>query len=447
MPTFTCDSGRSAFERWARKKSSSDAVEGGAGLRHELGVGHVGERGDRLDAHRPHRVPQELDADPHPLRRRERLDGRGGPESHEGVGVGGGLLERRERVGPKIAAAEGRPLSPRTMPGALGSRTRAARARPRRPAGSVRPASRATARSAASSCCPSGYQRPHRLRGPPGRAVAMAVVAGVRGVLPAERHREIRAGRAERVVVPGVHHHVGLGAHVAGDARGALCRPPVEVVLPRGEALRLVARRAHVVAARPCTFWSMGVVAVRAGDPVRVHPALEERAPVVDLVPHLPVRVVEPLLEERRAVRVGEQLSRPVLLGQQAPPRVAAGAGSRPRRVARGLRRAARCPRSMSIFQLAAPPLGRSGRRGPAPLAAAAPRARPAPPTPRGASPGRGRPRRTRRSRRRSSRSGPRPGGSPCAGWSSGTPRTGCSSSATSFVQWRTSRWSTCSPG
>ncbi len=123
------------------------------------------------------------------------------------------------------------------------------------------------------------------------------------------------------MVVAGVHDHVRLGAHVTGHAGRSLLRGVVEVVVPRREALRLVARRAHVVVG-DLHLGRVGVVAVGTGDAGRVHLALEEGAPVVDLVLHLSVGVVEALLEEGRVVRLGQELPGQVVLGEQPAPRV-----------------------------------------------------------------------------------------------------------------------------
>ena len=175
--------------------------------------------------------------------------------------------------------------------------------------------------------------------------------------------------------MPRVHDHVRLGPHVAGHARGALASLPVEVVPARREALGLVTRGADLVSP-DLHLQVVGVVAVRAGDALRVHPALEERAPVVDLVAHLPVRVVEPLVEEGRAVRFREQLPRPVLLGQEPPPGVAAGAGLHLEAGLEELRR----PRDPALgvhLPLAAAPLGEADDEARLPLRRLPPRLRP----------------------------------------------------------------------
>ena len=224
------------------------AVEGGPLLRGQLGVRHVGERRDRLHPHRPHRVPQQVDADAHPLLRGKRLECRGRPQPHQRVGVPGRLLQRGQRLGPEVGGQERHrraPHDPRLL--RVADHVQEERLRPRLE-GAARVEGERVVRLL---LLPAGVPPPHRPGRPLRRAVAVAVVAGVRGVLPAERDGEVRPRRAERVVVPRVDAHVGLGPQVAGHAGGALPVLPVEVVLAAGEALGLVAGRAHVVRPRP----------------------------------------------------------------------------------------------------------------------------------------------------------------------------------------------------
>ena len=69
------------------------------------------------------------------------------------------------------------------------------------------------------------------------------------------------------------------------------------------------------------------VVAIRTAHALRVHLALEKGSVLVDLVPDLPVGVVQALVEERRAMRLQERLAVGVLRGDDRAPRVTAGAG------------------------------------------------------------------------------------------------------------------------
>ena len=68
-------------------------------------------------------------------------------------------------------------------------------------------------------------------------------------------------------------------------------------------------------------------MAVRAGDAGLVHAALQERAVHVDLVSHLPVDEVEPVLEQREPVRVAERPAVLVLAVDLPTAGVAAGTG------------------------------------------------------------------------------------------------------------------------
>ena len=105
-------------------------------------------------------------------------------------------------------------------------------------------------------------------------------------------------------------------------------------------------------------------------DALRVHPALHERAPVVDLVAHLPVVPVEVVVEQREPVRVERRLAVHVVVGDAARARVAARAGVDLARSTRAARCAARCPcrrpasrsRPCARPSAAARPLGRCER-------------------------------------------------------------------------------------
>ena len=68
---------------------------------------------------------------------------------------------------------------------------------------------------------------------------------------------------------------------------------------------------------------AMRIMAVAARDAARVHLALQERAPVVNLVALLAVGMVERAREERRTIVVEKRLAGFVALGDLAAPRVA----------------------------------------------------------------------------------------------------------------------------
>jgi hypothetical protein len=133
-------------------------------------------------------------------------------------------------------------------------------------------------------------------------------VAAVARVRHAQRRRQVRTRDAQRVVVACVDAHVRARRHVAGRARGARRSRGVMRVIRAVVLRRLVALRAHRVAGR-AQLERVRIVAIRAGDAVRVHPALRERAPVVDLVAHLPVGEVEAFVEQRAAMRVERRLA------------------------------------------------------------------------------------------------------------------------------------------
>ena len=67
----------------------------------------------------------------------------------------------------------------------------------------------------------------------------------------------------------------------------------------------------------------MGLMTVRAGHARALHPALDEGPPLVDLAERLPIRMVEPGLEERGHVGVEEGLAVGVGVDDRPPPGVA----------------------------------------------------------------------------------------------------------------------------
>src|SRR4029077_5376796 len=64
-----------------------------------------------------------------------------------------------------------------------------------------------------------------------------------------------------------------------------------------------------------------------AGDALSVHPALEERRVVVDLVAHLPVRPEQPRFEQRHLFRRAERVARDVAVLQLRTTRMTEPAG------------------------------------------------------------------------------------------------------------------------
>src|SRR5262252_7752788 len=70
----------------------------------------------------------------------------------------------------------------------------------------------------------------------------------------------------------------------------------------------------------------MRIVAIGAGDAFRIHPALDERSPLVDLVANLAVGVVQARVEPREPVRVLQRLAGGDLVGDPGRAGVANGA-------------------------------------------------------------------------------------------------------------------------
>src|SRR5262245_2312638 len=68
-------------------------------------------------------------------------------------------------------------------------------------------------------------------------------------------------------------------------------------------------------------------VAIAAGHARREHPALLERAVIVDLVAYLPVGMVEPARQRRDDMRFGQRPAGNPILGEPAAARVAQAAG------------------------------------------------------------------------------------------------------------------------
>ena len=96
------------------------------------------------------------------------------------------------------------------------------------------------------------------------------------------------------------------------------------VVARRVELRRKVALGTDRIARR-AQRRAMGLVAVRAGDPGPLHPALDERSPLVDLAEDLAVRVIETGLEEGRHVSVEERPAVRMRVHDRPPAGVTAG--------------------------------------------------------------------------------------------------------------------------
>src|SRR5262249_8731537 len=121
--------------------------------------------------------------------------------------------------------------------------------------------------------------------------VASGVAVGAR-VWRAQRNGQIRPRNSQAVIVTAIDHHVGGRWHMTANARCAGASRRVVVMAGVVVLTRQVTGGAEGVALQP-RLPAVRIVTVAAGDAVRVHLALKERAPVVDLCPLLAVGVVE----------------------------------------------------------------------------------------------------------------------------------------------------------
>src|SRR3954464_13391063 len=86
-------------------------------------------------------------------------------------------------------------------------------------------------------------------------------------------------------------------------------------------------RRPRIAVSRRTKLCGVRLVTIAAGAAGREHPALLERAVVVDLVQYLPVGTVEPARQRRDGMRVRERAPRHPRLGKLAAARVTQAAG------------------------------------------------------------------------------------------------------------------------
>ncbi len=214
-----------------------------------------------------------------------------------------------------VGSDDGESIAPQTLEGAR-ARDRGLRRivgnrhqRPARTGRSCRPGLQCFAESLvadgrARSPAANGLRRPLR------RFLRVTPIAGV---WRAELRRKIGTRNPQRMIMPVVDAHVGRRRHVAGNAlRGPRS---LRVVGVRGRVVfrRLMALRANVVAGT-AELQRVRIMAVGAGDALGLHPALHERAPLVDLVPDLPVAPVEALVERGETMRVLQRLAMDVVV-------------------------------------------------------------------------------------------------------------------------------------
>ena len=149
-------------------------------------------------------------------------------------------------------------------------------------------------------------------------AIGVTAIASVRR---AEFYGQIRPGHAQTVIVPWIDDHVGGGRHVAGHTRSAGAGGRVMMVRRRVVFAWQMAGGAEGIALR-AQLSAVRVMAVAASNTARVHLALEERAPIVNLAALLSVAVVKGRGEERRTIMVKERFARLVALRDLAAPRM-----------------------------------------------------------------------------------------------------------------------------
>src|SRR6202023_4005906 len=109
---------------------------------------------------------------------------------------------------------------------------------------------------------------------------------------------------------------------MAVDALRAGAAELVMVMLGRLEPCREMALRAQAVPLG-VQLDAVRVVAVRAGDPGGMHPALQERAVFIDLAVDLPIGVIETGFEQRREIGVEKGRAWRRVLGDLLAARVA----------------------------------------------------------------------------------------------------------------------------
>ena len=263
-------------------------------------------------------------------------------------------------------------------------------------------------RAAALAAARSAAQRPRRRSGSPrvgrgnqaftacGRPLRRCCPRGSRCRRSACRGSPSgRGAECASVVVARVDHHVGRRRHVAGRRTGRPSSRAHGGGAPASSNFAAqMALAADGVAGR-AQLQRMRVVAVGAGHALRVHPALQERAVVVDLVAHLAVGVVEAGSSSEARKPSPKRLAGVPCVGDLAAARVAARAGlDLARAVAR--RRAHRVARRGIDRPSPRPGARRARPSGPCRRCQLAGRRRPASPRRRGRSRARGRPRRRR---------------------------------------------------
>jgi len=133
------------------------------------------------------------------------------------------------------------------------------------------------------------------------RLVAVAIIAGIRS---AEFDRQIGTRNAEAMVVATIDDHVSVGGHVAGGACEGSGRLGMTTVGRCSVLVGGMTIQTNAVTGS-AQLSAVGVVAIAAGHARCEHLALLEGAVIVNLVAHLPIRIVKAASERRHNVRVG----------------------------------------------------------------------------------------------------------------------------------------------
>ena len=155
------------------------------------------------------------------------------------------------------------------------------------------------------------------------RFVRMAIVASVGG---AEFHRQVRSRNPQTVIVPRIDDHVGARRHMTRRAADRRLYGFMMAMSGGGVLVGRVTLQTDAVTG--CSqFVAVRIVAIAAGDARREHPALLERAVIVDFVLHLPVGVVETMAELRNGMGVRQPLTGRPSFRELAAPRMAQPAG------------------------------------------------------------------------------------------------------------------------
>src|SRR5579871_5150106 len=150
----------------------------------------------------------------------------------------------------------------------------------------------------------------------------MTMVARVRR---AELHRKIRPRNADAVVAALVNDHIGPRRHVACDALGSRRSDFMKMMLRRIVTLSQMALETNLVAVRPQRK-RVRIMAVTTSHSRMKHPALDERAILVDLTLDLAVWEIEGVRQQCYPIIVAHRLTMDVVFMNLAAARVTSSA-------------------------------------------------------------------------------------------------------------------------